>query len=445
MKVPAPPPDYRDIAKEFLTSGDSYFLLETRAGVEPLTDPYLPWDKLRYKEPPFELTVEEWWVATKIARRSIARRIESLLGGDGRPFTYALPDEVLREVDYINRNASGQITIDEKVTNPATRDRYLVRSLIEEAITSSQLEGAATSRRVAKEMIRTGRPPRDKSERMILNNYRAMERIVELRHEPLTPALIMEIHRMVTAGTLDDPASAGTVQWNQADRVSVWGDSDQLLHRPPPVDELPHRMEVLCDFANDTEETAYLPGAVRAVIVHFMMGYDYYFEDGNGRTARAVFYWSMLNQGYWLTEFLTISRILKAAPARYARSFLLTEQDEGDLTYFLQYNLGVIHRAIEDLHAYLADKAESLRAVQTAIRATPGEFNHRQLAVLEAALRDETTEFTTHSHSASHGTTVETARQDLMGLERRGLLRHERRGRRYRWVATADLADKLSQ
>ena len=59
--------------------------------------------------------------------------------------------------------------------------------------------------------------------------------------------------------------------------------------------------------------------------IHFMVGYDHYFEDGNGRTARAFFYWSMLRQGYWLAEFLSISRVLRAAPARYARSFLLTE------------------------------------------------------------------------------------------------------------------------
>jgi Fic family protein len=63
-----------------------------------------------------------------------------------------------------------------------------------------------------------------------------------------------------------------------------------------------------------------------------MLGYEHPFEDGNGRTARALFYWSMLNQGFWLTEFLTVSKILRKAPAKYARSFLYTEQDSNDLT-----------------------------------------------------------------------------------------------------------------
>jgi Fic family protein len=122
------------------------------------------------------------------------------------------PDEIFRLTEEISRRASGMIAVPEPVTNPATRDRYVVNSLIEEAITSSQLEGASTSRRVAKEMIRSGRNPKDRSERMILNNYNGMLRVGELRDKDLTPDLVCELHRIITEGTLDDPAAAGQVQ-----------------------------------------------------------------------------------------------------------------------------------------------------------------------------------------------------------------------------------------
>lgn len=59
--------------------------------------------------------------------------------------------------------------------------------------------------------------------------------------------------------------------------------------------------------------------------MHFMLSYDHPFVDGNGRTARILFYWSMLSQDYWLAEFLPISRLLKMAPSQYARSFIYTE------------------------------------------------------------------------------------------------------------------------
>jgi Fic family protein len=443
VKTPAPPPDFDALLDKLMQSNRAVEALTTP--VSPLTDEYLPWDKLRFKTPPGSLTTEEWWITTRMNRRSIHREIPQLVTMNGTAFKFALPDEVLREVDYVNRNASGTITLSEQVTNPKTRNRYIISSLIEEAITSSQLEGASTTRRVAKEMIRSGREPRNRSETMIFNNYRAMQRVTELRNESLTPDLICKIHRIVTAGTLDNPEAAGVVQRDDEERVSVWGDGDQLLHKPPPVSELNERMDALCRFANDTGATTYMPPVLRAMTIHFMMGYDHYFEDGNGRTARAVFYWSMLNQGYWLTEFITISKILKAAPAQYARSFLLTEQDDGDLTYFYIFNLGIMRRAIGELHDYLARKAEELREAQLDIRSNPGEFNYRQLSLLEHAIRNPSISYTARSHATSHGVTHETARQDLMSLEGKHLLRKVKVGRQYVWQPVDNLAERLKK
>lgn len=122
-------------------------------------------------------------------------------------------------VHTIDRRASGEIALSEIVTNPHTRNRYVVSSLIEEAITSSQLEGASTTRQAAKDMIRTGRPPRNRSERMILSNYHAMEFVGSIRDLELTPDLVCEIHRRVTMDNLKDPADAGRIQTPGEDRT----------------------------------------------------------------------------------------------------------------------------------------------------------------------------------------------------------------------------------
>lgn len=442
MKVPAPPPNIDTIMRATLDTRRFVQVMEhTRSGV--LSSEYLPWDKLRFKQPPGDLSHEEWWLAVRWVRRTSQRDLSLLLAVDGSPFTFTLPDVVLEAIETINRDASGAITISEQVTNPATRDRYVVSSLIEEAITSSQLEGAVTSRRRAKEMIQSGRPPRDRSERMILNNYHAMQRVSELRGERLTPEMICEIHRIVTDGTLDNPEAAGRIQDDDTDRIAVWGDGDQLLHRPPPVGQLPDRIHRLCEFANGAGTGAYMPPVLRALAVHFMLGYDHYFEDGNGRTARAIFYWSMLHQGYWLAEFLTVSRILKKAPGQYARSFLLTEQDDGDLTHFFIYHLGVIQRAIVELHAWLARKAEELRGIQRTISAMPGQFNHRELSILEHAVRSQGSTYTVVSHSTTHNVSGETARHDLMHLEQLGLLMRQKVGKRHVWSPVQDLGERL--
>jgi len=444
LNKPVPPPPYAELLWRASDSGRFSAIVASALPDSGPTRPYLAWDKLRHKTPPDDLTHEEWWCGIKLGRTAVLRTVDSLRATDGRPFSYALPDEVLAQVDQITSDASGQVSIDEQVTNPASRDRYIVSSLIEEAITSSQLEGATTSRRVAKDMLRNGRRPRDRSEQMILNNFMAMRRIIELRHEPITPDLVCEIQRIVTDGTLNDPTGAGVLQHDDRERIAVWDEWGDLLHSPPPVAELPERLTRLCSFANATDSDAYVPPVLRAIAVHFMIGYDHYFEDGNGRAARALFYWVMLRNGYWLTEFLTISSILKKAPSQYGQSFLLTEQDDGDLTYFFIYQLSILNRAIAELHKHLATKVEQLRQLSSAIRALPGSFNHRQLALLEHAAKDPTAVYTTRSHAVSHRVSGETARHDLMDLEDRQLLVRFKMGKQFAWSPMADLHDRLS-
>lgn len=442
VREPLPPPNLSEILTRARGEGEDRLieLLTIRRNDAERT--YLPWDKLRYKKAPGGLSHEEWWLITRMWRDSV-QRPTSLHDADGQLFTYALPDVVLAAIDDINTNASGQITISEQVTNSETRDRYLVSSLIEEAITSSQLEGASTEHNVAKEMLRTGRSPRDRSEMMIVNNYRAMQQIGDLRNEKLTLDLICEIHRIVTIGTLDNPDASGRFQLPGEERIGVYDQYNNLLHAPPPAAELDDRMQELCEFANGATTVAYLPPVLRAITVHFMLGYIHPFEDGNGRTARTLFYWSMLNQGFWLTEFLTVSKILKKAPSKYARSYLLTEQDSNDLTYFHVYHLGVIQRAIAELHAHLSEKMDEVRKLQRSITAMNSQFNHRQLALLENAVDNPMQQYTVVSHQRSHRSSYETSRKDLMRLEEAGLLIKSKSGRANTWTPSPDIRAKL--
>ena len=123
-----------------------------------------------------------------------------------------LAGPVLEKLHAIDRDASGHLSTSEQITNPSTKERYVQRSLVEEAITSSQLEGASTTREVAKAMIRSGREPVDRSERMILNNYRAIQLISRSKNEPLTPELVFALHRTITEETLSEGAERNHVR-----------------------------------------------------------------------------------------------------------------------------------------------------------------------------------------------------------------------------------------
>jgi Fic family protein len=324
--------------------------------------------------------------------------------------------------------------------------RFLVNSLMEEAIRSSQLEGATTSRVVAKEMLRSGRQPSDRSERMIVNNYRALQFMRDEMGEALSPAAILELHRIVTEGTLNDPSASGRLQQPGEARVAVFDqDGGDPIHVPPPAEQLPERMRLLCDFANEGDDgTPFVHPVVRAILLHFWLAYDHPFEDGNGRTARILFFWLMRARGYWLAEYLPISRLIRNAPAKYARAFMETETDEGDTTYFLVHQLALIERAIDDLHAYLQRKTGEVRDIESLLQGAD-YLNGRQLALLTDAVRDLDASYSFDSHAASHRVSHETARSDLRGLAERGLLVQGRNGRKFIFHPAPDLPSRLKE
>jgi Fic family protein len=355
---------------------------------------------------------------------------------------------LLIDLHHLDQDAAGEIRAATESATPANRNRYLLKSVIEEAITSSQLEGASTTRKVAAQMLRSGREPKDRSERMIFNNYKTMQAIRIFKEEPLTPSRVLEIHRMVCEYTLDCPEDVGRLRQSNDFHVISLAD-DTVLHSPPDHRELPARLVTLCAFANAGEQQRpFVHPILRAILLHFMLGYDHPFADGNGRTARALFYWSMLRSGYWLAEFISISHVLRKAPAQYARSYLLTESDGGDTTYFLIHQLGTIRKAIEELHDYLARKTTEQQGIEQLLAESPAlraKLNHRQKAILFHALKHPNASYAIETHQKEHSVVYQTARTDLLGLAELGLLEKTQAGRAFSFIAPKDLVQRIAK
>jgi Fic family protein len=439
---PLPPPPTFD---EAITAARDRLPEILQAGITPTPrGKYYHWDKLRHLKPPAGLTSEEWWASIKIARRQL-RRALPLTTAAGVPFTFAMVDPIQEMLHKIDQQAAGRIAIADEITNPETRDRYIFSSLVEESITSSQLEGASTTRQVAADMIRSGRRPRDKSEQMIYNNFLANRHIRTFTNRPLAPADVLELHRILTADTLDDPDAAGRLQTPDEERVVVIDNrSNDILHTPPPAAQLSKRLDSMCRFANGESDSAFLHPVIRAIVLHFWVGYDHPFVDGNGRTARSLFYWSMISSGYWLIEYVSISTILRKAFAKYARSYLYSESDESDATYFIVYQLEVLLRALAELEDYIERKVSQIRAVERRLHGQ-SVYNHRQLALLGHALRHPGARYTIKSHRTSHNVAYATARQDLLSLADDKLLLQRRVGRKtLEFVAPDDLDHRVA-
>ena len=438
------PPELTELASE-IYSGGPQRMVEILEHAKPVDAKgrYLHWDQMRHRQPPEGITLREWWAGTAMSRAVHARTLP-FAGTNGRPFRFTNIDRIQEMVHRIDQQASGRIQAEETVASVGSSDIYVVSSLIEEAITSSLLEGAATTRAAAKDLLVSGRRPASHGERMVMNNYAAMLHAEELAAsaEPLQPQHVLELHRIVTDGTLDDDAESGRLQQPREQRVAIAWNDGRVMHKPPPAHELPNRLDLLCAFANGRTGEGFLHPVVRAVLIHFCLGHDHPFADGNGRTARALFYWSMLRSGYWLAQYLSISAILRKAPAQYAYAYLHAETDSNDATYFVIHQLEAIERAIAQLRSYLARKSGEISEAERQLRGVP-ELNHRQIAIVSDSLRNPDRLYTFAGMQRLHRVAYQSARTDLLGLEALGLLQRTRRGRKFEFSPQADLADRI--
>jgi len=445
MKIPEKPPDWHSHLRKMPQEATDFLMSPLgKMALGKINNEYLHWEKAKYITLPNSLKPEFLWAAAK-SNRFFHSKVLPMNSVNGEAFTYWLPDSAQEELHYLDRYTSGNISLDSPDILHGAKARYLVSSLMEEAIASSQIEGAATTRKIAKEMLRSGRKARDKTEQMILNNYMTIRIIKDYISQDLSIDLLNEFHQSMTNGTLDDPYAEGRIRRPgvEEDEVQVIDEQGQILHTPTPADQLPERLANLCSFANaDSDPTNFMHPIVKAIILHFWLAYEHPYIDGNGRTARAVFYWYALKKGYWLTEYMSISRIMLKSRNQYLRSFLYAEGDDLDSTYFITYHLKALKLAFEGLQQYLKRKQKQYKEAVDLLPKWPN-LNYRQLALLSHALAHPDTSYTYKSHGTSHNISYPTSRMDLIQLSRLGLLDERKIGRQFVYLVPAELGLRL--
>lgn len=381
--------------------------------VNKVNETFEYWDTIKYKRCPEGCTPQQLWTYVKAAR---VKSMMSVWGKYG--ITLTLTNQMQRMCHEIDMNWGGSWGTD-SIIGDENKEQYLVGSLMEEAIYSSQMEGAATTRKVAKEMLRKKMTPKDKSQQMIANNYQTIQFIVSHKDALLTPELLLQIHQLMTEHTMQNPQEAGCFRSNN-DVVVENGITHETVHIPPTYEEIPNFVEDLCRFFNEQDAPQFIHPIIRGIIIHFMVAYVHPFADGNGRTARALFYWYMLKQGYWLTEYLSISRVIAKSKKSYEKAFLYTEADGMDMGYFVAYNMRVLQQSFKQLQDYIKRKQEEKRAANSFLRI--GNINARQAQIIKMFADDSNLVVTIADLQAKFLVSPTTAKADVVGLMNMGLL-----------------------
>lgn len=406
MKIPESGPKYSDIASSKTLKLDE----EIMSLSKEYNERYLHWDDLKYRDLGGS-DREAVWAVMKFLRTMTLEPIRI-----GRlDFTYCIPREFQRMLHEIDISISTGLMPADRVDD---RRRILlsVSSMMEESIASSQLEGASTTTKLAKKLLRTNSPPKNLSQQMILNNYRAMQFVKANSSKDLTPEFIMSLHQTLTEGTLDDASSEG--RFRTDDDIAVRGKYEDVTYYVPICyKDIEEDIRGLCEFVND--DTVFIHPLIKGIILHFAMAYIHPFTDGNGRLSRSLFYWYALKSGYPLVEYLAISKVIKSHRQRYDLAFLRTETDEDDLTYFIQYNLEMILEAIDLFSKYLERKLKE----QGEILGTVSDYdlNLRQSEILRYMIKTREP-VSVQELSVKYQSTQTTIRRDLLKMVDLGIV-----------------------
>ncbi|MBI5413051.1 Fic family protein [Candidatus Peregrinibacteria bacterium] len=386
---------------------------------------YVYWDKFRYYPFPKDITPEGAWTLLKISRSSSEKTpVKSISGAN-------FPKKLYQKLNFIDTHGAGLLKSFKDRPSNAQASKYIISSLTEEAIASSQIEGANTTHKVAKEMILSQRKPRNKNEQMIVNNYLAMQKMAEWKDFDLTEQMLLDLRAILVDQTVDDISIVGRFR-NDEDGIVVHDPiTGEIAHTPPKEEIMLFELKRLIEYAHKPEdnEEEFAHPVIKATILHFWFAYLHPFADGNGRSSRAVFYWYLLKNNYWLIEYISVSRAIKQSRKAYDNAFLHSENDDNDMTYFLLYIAETFKKSIIQFMEHFEKKMKEAHEFKKTASIL-GKFNARQVVLLNYFLThgDEYTDVITHQNK--HGISRPSAYNDLKFLIQKGYLTETRKSKR---------------
>ena len=381
--------------------------------IEYFLERYLPRNEIVYRLP-VSVDICDAWPEILSARKEGAVTLP-LCAWNGTPYWYSPTGDFLSAGNHLAEIAR---------TRDLNRSELYLHDdgIVDEAYYSSVIEGAYSTRQRAHELIRSKEPPKDLSERMVLNNYRALQFVLEHLDGPINDAVILEIGRLLTDGTLDMDTSPGY----RTGPVSVVSGAEEVVYRAPDAEYVGPMMQQLLAYIANPD----IHPVVKACVSHIYFVTIHPFNDGNGRTARALSCMILLKAGYDFFRQVPISGLLLQERSRYYKAIRMAQAPENgyDFTYFMDYYADMLLRTTEQMHHHVA-AAQQLQALEKALPESGGRS--RILRGAGWIVSEDIQTISTEKWQKKFGISFETARQDLKTLCESGFLTMRTVGRKH--------------
>lgn len=402
--------------------------------IKIFTKRYLGKNEIMYRLPS-EVNINDFWPMILNYRKEHGKEIP-LKDQKGRNFWYC-PLPYTNNITLIDNSAKSQIY--ENINkifkkSPRIANYYQYDALIDEAMNSSVIEGAFSTKKRTKELVSKKIKPVNKSDQMILNNHEALKFVLENLHRKIDEDIILEIYRIITKNTLDD---ADDVEKYRNGSVIVCSATQETIYEGPNYEEVPKMMENLINFIKSDIS---IHPIEKASIIHFYFVYIHPFFDGNGRTSRVIQYMYLLQQGYDFFKFFSVSTVIENQKLKYYKAIKDVEDYDSDLTYFINFNSSMILESIIAIISRLG-RVFGKDLIISKLENDGFYLSDRQKKCLHFFIKTEKGNMSIENYKKKYKVSYETARQDLNNLESAGIFQKVKIGKKniYKFVGLKEL------
>lgn len=375
---------------------------------------YVPLEDIKYRLEALGFLKSDWDdLKLQIERQRKLSCIPLFVNTLNKKFWFLPSDAIQKKISEIEHRGTKLYEIIEN--RSSFKNEFLSNAKIEEAISSAIYEGANSTRAKAKQLIVSNDKPKNKNEWMIINNYKAMMWINKNSMKDVSLDLIKELHTIVTKNTLegDDEAFSGKFR----DGAVFVGD-----HEGVAFSKLEPSLTEIIDLCINNRR--HLHSLVKAILLHYFVAYIHPFFDGNGRTARALFYFKAIKNDLKFVELLSVSASLKEKGNKYIKSFENVIENDYDLTYFVDYcleSLLIALNKIESKVLFLFDIVKLQNKYS---------LSNNQILLLQKLALNKFLWISSEDYAKELGKTREIGRRELKDLFIKKFLKEQKQGKK---------------